>query len=85
MAGFQTPRSAAGQIVEESYGWIDGELYCRVEDRSDQTVKYYRADKRSRDRLAGSSYDAGGANYPPRVRTWTPCADPTIDDEAGAP
>jgi hypothetical protein len=71
-----TPRIEQGQIVEYSYGWHDGEYYMRVYDRSDRTTQWYRADARSTRRLASTSYDAGGADYPPRVSEWSPVPDP---------
>jgi hypothetical protein len=71
-----TPRSEQGQIVENAYGWHDGEYYLRAFDRSDRSTTWYVADKDSRDALIESSYDAGGDNHTPRVKTWTPCEDP---------
>jgi len=71
-----TPQSDQGQMVEHSYGWHEGRYYMRVFDQSDRTTQWYRADARSTRRLAESSYDAGGATYPPRIKKWSPCAGP---------
>ena len=79
-AKFGTPRIEQGQIVERSYGWCDGAYYMRVHDRSDGTTKWYRADEGSAAALAVTSYDAGGANLPPRIDEWIPCDQP-IEDE----
>lgn len=71
-----TPRSEQGQTVECSYGWSGGELYRRIYDRSDRSESWSRADAESRDRLADSSYDAGGEDHGPRVGRWIACAAP---------
>ncbi len=81
-----TPRSEQGQIVEPSYGWLDGNYYQCVYDQSDRTVRWYIADDESTAVLAGTSYDAGGENHPPRIAVWTRCDDPegpgyTLDGE----
>lgn len=72
---FEIPRSEQGQIVESSYGWVDGEYYRRTEDKSDRSVSWAKADEASRDRLADSSYEAGGENDAPRA-TWESCEAP---------
>jgi len=72
-----TPRSEHGQIVTGSYGWIGGEYYQRRHDASDGETLWFRADVASRDRLANTSYEAGGADHAPEVDEWIPCAEPS--------
>lgn len=76
-----TPGAEQGQMVARSYGWADGEYYMRTFDRSDGAVAWFVADEDSRDNLATSSYDAGGASHPPEVAEWIPCGEP--EHEAG--
>lgn len=76
-----TPRSEQGQTVEYSYGWSGGVYYRRRVDLSDRSVSWERADQRSADRIASSSYDAGGAPRPPVVARWISCAEPREDEE----
>lgn len=68
-----TPRAEQGQTVERSYGWIDGDLYRRTFDHSQPSrpATWAKADAASADKAAASSYDAGGADKPPRVEEWS--------------
>lgn len=68
-----TPRAEQGQMVERSYGWIDGDLYRRTFDHSQPSrpATWDKADAASADKAAASNYDAGGADMPPRVEEWT--------------
>lgn len=36
-----TPGENQGQIIEISYGWVDGKPYMHVLDRSDQSERWY--------------------------------------------
>lgn len=69
-----------GQMVEVSYGWIDGRLYCCSLDRSDGTEQWYVATKRAMDRVPETWCIANG---PPPVceREWRPCPRPRDDEE----
>lgn len=75
-----TPRSEQGQMVERSYGWLGGYYYMRVHDRSDMSTQWYIADEDEAADLAETSYDAGGASYPPPIGEWTACDEPHEDD-----
>lgn len=72
-----TPRSEQGQMVERAYGWHEGSYYMRVRVAGSDATMWYRATKRSADRLAETDYNAGGEIDPPPVR-WCvrPCAAP---------
>jgi len=70
------PRIMQGQMVEYSYGWLDGDLFRRIWDRSDGTVVWARADDESAADLSEDGYDPGGTDYPPSVEEWVECPDP---------
>ena len=71
-----TPPKNQGQIVETSYGWVDGCLYRRIVDRSDGSVIWEVADGDESDQLPPYWIARNG---PPRIDTWTPCDAPDGD------
>lgn len=72
-----TPPECQGQMVEVSYGWIDGRLYQRTVDHSDRSVSWAVADDRG-DRLPESWHPVNGAPDLPST-AWIPCAEPIED------
>jgi len=67
------PPECQGQTVESSYGWHEGSLYRRTEDRSDGSVWWARADSEESDALPEGWIAVNGA--PPCIG-WEPCRDP---------
>lgn len=70
------PPENQGQIVEVSYGWIEGRLYKRSLDKSDRTEDWWVA----RDSEALRDYQESSSELwnepPPEKITWKNCEDP---------
>jgi hypothetical protein len=65
-----TPPKNQGQIVETSYGWVDGCLYRRIVDTSDRSVVWEVADEDESDHLPPYWIPRNG---PPKIDTWILC------------
>jgi hypothetical protein len=69
-----TPPQNQGQMIEVSYGWLEGDLYRRVRDTSELSVNWFvlRA-KDGADTIAEDVW-SDVPNVPDDA--WTPCAGP---------
>ena len=65
-----TPPKNQGQIVETSYGWVDGCLYRRIIDTSNGSVIWEVADEDESDQLPEGWQAVNGS---PNIHTWTLC------------
>ena len=70
-----TPPECQGQIVEVSYGWLDGTLFCRVYDRSDRTTSWLRCPEERANELIEEGWEPWNSDT--STDGWKPCDEPS--------
>ena len=65
-----TPPKNQGQVVETSYGWVNGCLYRRIVDTSDGSAIWEVADEEESDQLPEGWCAVNGS---PKIDTWILC------------